>query len=47
MVDVHVPTTDGRHLVLPRYTQPNRDHLLLLHHLAMTLPQQPTPRIAI
>ena len=32
---------------VPRYTQPNRDHLLLLHHLAMTLPQQPTPRIAI
>ena len=22
MVDVHVPTTDGRHLVLPRYTHP-------------------------
>ena len=47
MVDVHVPTTDQRHLILPRYTQPNRDHLLLLHHLAMTLPQQPTPRIGI
>ena len=30
MVDVHVPTTDGRHLVLPRYTQPNQDQKLLL-----------------
>lgn len=22
MVDVHLPTTDGHHLILPRYTQP-------------------------
>ena len=25
MVDVHLPTTDGRQLVLPRYTQRTRD----------------------
>ena len=30
MVDVHLPTTDGRHLTLPRHTQPTRDHQLLL-----------------
>ena len=24
MVDVHLPTTDGRHLVLPRHTRPNK-----------------------
>ena len=29
MVDVHLPTTDGRQLVLPRYTQPDSDHQLL------------------
>ena len=23
MVDVHLPTTDGCQLILPRYTQPN------------------------
>ena len=46
MVDVHLPTTDGRHLVLPRHTQPNKEHQLLLHQLGMTLPQQPAPRIS-
>ena len=30
MVDVHLPTTDERHLVLPRYTQPDPDQRLLL-----------------
>ena len=25
MVDVHLPTTDGRHIILPRYTQPDND----------------------
>ena len=46
MVDVHLPTTDGRHLVLPRHTRPNKEHELLLHQLGMTLPTQPAPRIA-
>ena len=46
MVDVHLPTTDGRHLVLPRHTRPNKEHQLLLHQLGMTLPQQPAPRIS-
>ena len=45
MVDVHLPTTDGRHLVLPRHTRPNKEHELLLHQLGMALPQQPAPRI--
>ena len=45
MVDVHLPTTDGRHLVLPRHTRPNKKHELLLNQLGMTLPQQPAPRI--
>ena len=45
MVDVHLPTTDGRHLVLPRYTQPEKDQLLLLQQLKLQLPEQPPPRI--
>lgn len=45
MVDVHLPTTDGRHLILPRYTQPDADQQLLLQRLKLTLPQQPPPRI--
>jgi hypothetical protein len=45
MVDVHLPTTDGRHLILPRYTQPDRDQLLLLQRLKLTLPPQPPLRI--
>jgi len=46
MVDVHLPTTDGRHLILPRYTQPDRDQKLLLAQLRFRLPDQPPPRIA-
>ncbi len=45
MVDVHLPTTDGRHIVLPRTTQPNKDQQILLQQLKLTLPPQPPPRI--
>jgi hypothetical protein len=45
MVDVHLPTSDGRHIVLPRHTQPDRDQRLLLQRLKLTLPPQPPPRI--
>lgn len=45
MVDVHLPTTDGRHLILSRYTQPNKDQQLLLKQLKLELPPQPLPRI--
>ncbi|WP_139557291.1 IS1634 family transposase [Methylotetracoccus oryzae] len=45
MVDVHLPTTDGRHVILPRYTQPDPDQQLLLQRLKLVLPQQPPPRI--
>jgi hypothetical protein len=45
MVDVHVPTTDGRYLILPRYTQPDKDQRLLLSQMKMDLPQQPPPKI--
>ncbi len=45
MVDVHLPTTDGRHLVLSRYTQPEKDLRLLLNQLKLELPPQPPPTI--
>jgi hypothetical protein len=45
MVDVVIPTTDGRELVLPRYTEPTAEQALLLETLHLTLPAQPPPRI--
>src|SRR5213083_2592766 len=45
MIDVCIPTTDGRWLIQPRYTQPENDLQLLLHHLHLELPSQPPPRI--
>ena len=45
MVDVRVPTTDGRVLILPRHTQPDADQQLLLSQLKLRLPDQPPPRI--
>ena len=46
MLDVVFPTTDGRCLIMPRYTEPDPDQALLLHQLDLALPQQPPPRIA-
>jgi transposase len=45
MVDVHLPTTDGRELILSRYTQPETEHRVLLDQLRLTLPSQPPPKI--
>ena len=45
MIDVWVPTTDGRWLILPRYTQPETDTRMLLAKLRLDLPTQPPPRI--
>jgi uncharacterized coiled-coil protein SlyX len=45
MLDVKFPTTDGRTLILSRYTEPDTDHKLLLEQLRLTLPPQPPPRI--
>lgn len=47
MLDVTFPTTDGRRLVMPRYTQPTPEQKLLLHQLRLTLPDQPPPRIQL
>jgi hypothetical protein len=45
MIDVHLPTTDGRELVLTRYTQPEPELQLLINQLKFELPLQPPPRI--
>jgi hypothetical protein len=45
MIDVHVPTTDGRELAFTRYTQPEPDLRLLLARLKLTLPAQSPPKI--
>jgi transposase len=46
MVDAHFPTTDGRELVFRRYTQPEKDHKILLTQLGWELPEQSPPRIS-
>jgi hypothetical protein len=45
MIDVHVPTTDGRELTLTRYTQPEPELQLLLDKLRLALPPQAPPKI--
>ena len=45
MIDVWIPTVDGRWLNLPRYTQPEADTKLVLKKLNLELPTQPPPRI--
>ena len=45
MIDVHPPTTDGRELLLTRYTQPEPELNLLLKKLKLDLPAQPPPKI--
>ena len=45
MIDVHLPTTDGRELVPTRYTQPERELQLLIHQLRLQLPPQRPPKI--
>src|SRR5882672_6546538 len=45
MIDVHVPTTDGRELLLTRYTEPDAELRLLLDKLKLALPAQSPPKI--
>jgi hypothetical protein len=45
MLDGHLPTSDGRELILTRYTQPEPDQRLLLERLKLALPEQPSPKI--
>ena len=45
MMDVHFPTTDGRDILFVRYTQPEKDHQLILAQMNWKLPPQSPPRI--
>lgn len=45
MIDVHLPTTDGREVILTRYTQPEPELQMLLRQLRLSLPNQPPPRV--
>ncbi len=45
MIDVHIPTTDGRKLLLTRHTQPEPELTLLLERLHFELPAQPPPQL--
>jgi len=45
MLEVQIPTTDGRLLILPRHTEPKSEQQMILEQLGMTLPPQPPPRI--
>ena len=46
MIDVHLPTTDGREIILTRYTQPEPELKLLLDKLKLQLPPQSPPKIS-
>jgi hypothetical protein len=45
LIDVHLPTTDGRELILTRYTHPEPELQLLLDKLKLELPAQSPPKI--
>lgn len=45
MMEVHLPTTDGRVLIMPRHTEPEPEQKMILQTLKLELPPQPPPRI--
>src|SRR5207344_2932193 len=47
MVDVYFPTTDGRAVILSRYTEPEADQAILLQRLKMSLPAKSPPRVLV
>ena len=46
MIDVHLPTTDGREIILSRSTDPEPELRLLIDRMKLDLPAQPPPKIA-
>ena len=46
MIDLHIPATDGRELLLTRYTEPEPELALLIDKLKFVLPAQPSPKIS-
>jgi len=47
MIDVHLPTTDGRTVIMSRYTKPEPDLQILLKQLRLCFPGQPRPRMTV
>jgi len=45
IIDVRIPTTDGRILEMRRYSQPEVEQKIILDKLKMDLPKQPPPKI--
>lgn len=45
MIDVHLPTTDARTVIMSRYTQPEAELQILLGQLSLSLPRQPLTRM--
>jgi len=46
MIDVHIPTRDGRELKMSRYTKFDKAQQVLLSRLKLKLPPQPRPEIS-
>lgn len=46
MIDVYIPTVDGRWLKMSRFTKPDKAQQLLLAQLQLALPPQPPPEIS-
>jgi len=45
MIDIEIPTTDGREITLTRFSESNAELRLLLAKLKLQLPDQPSPKI--
>jgi len=45
MIDVHLPTTDGRTVIMSRHTPPEPELQILLNRLRLCFPGQPPPRM--
>ena len=45
MIDVRIPTIDGRMLEMRRYSQPESEHLIILDMPYLNLPKQPPPKV--
>lgn len=46
MIDVHLPTTDNRTIIMSRYTKPEADLLLLMKKMQLSFPGHPPPKLA-
>ena len=45
MIDVHLPPTDGREIILAGYTEPEPELRLLIDRMTLDLPAQKPPKI--